>query len=79
MTDPISGPSYSAPLPSHAPHTQDVPLLCKQMQSQTTTLADQLKQLQNDPSLATQESFLREVAKNGEHLNSTVEKSILVR
>lgn len=78
MSEPISGPS-------HTPHEptpisgQNVPLLCKQMQSQVIELTDHLQKVLDDPSLSTQPPFLNEFLANANHLNQTVEQSILLR
>jgi hypothetical protein len=79
MSEPISGGSYNTPLQPPVPSTLNVPLLSKQMQSQASTLADQLQKIVVDPSLSTQESFLHEFTENGNQLNQTVEQAILMR
>jgi hypothetical protein len=76
MTEPI-GPSHHIPL---SPSTvANIPLLSNQMQKQVLALAEHLQKILEDPSLSTQESFLREVTTNGNQLNQTVEQSLLIR
>jgi hypothetical protein len=76
MTEPMD-PSSHAHMPP--PAALNVPLLAKQMQEQTLTLAGQLQKILEDPSLSAQETFLREVTTNGSQLNKTVEQSLLIR
>ena len=74
MSEPIS--PISQPTPQQSPN---IPALSRQMQSQVMALADHLQKVMEDPSLATQSSFLNEFASNASHLNHTVEQAILVR
>jgi hypothetical protein len=79
MAEPISPlpqPTPAHPVPKALPN---VPALSKQMQDQVMTLADQLQKVLDDPSLATQRSFLNEFASNVSHLNRTVDQALLVR
>ncbi len=57
----------------------NVPLLSKQMQEQVLSLADQLQKVLEDPTLATQKTFLDEFAHHGTHLNQIVDQAILLR
>lgn len=78
MSEPI-GPSYGSPLQHTSSGIPNVPVLSKQMQSQTMALAEQLQKILDDPSLSTQQSFLNEVTANGTQLSHTVEQAILIR
>ncbi len=79
MAEPI-GP-LPQPAPAHgAPQAlPNVPVLSRQMQDQVMTLADELQKILDDPTLATQRSFLSEFASNASHLNRTVDQALLVR
>jgi len=76
MAEPIRPASQSLSSPQA---TANVPLLSKQMREEVTAMADQLQRLVNDPSLATQPSFLDEFAKNATQLNRTVDQAIQAR
>lgn len=79
MSEPLAGPSFNAPLqpPSIADH--NIPLLSKQIQSQALALAGHLQKILDNPSLASQESFLKDFKECGNQLNQTVQQAVLVR
>ena len=57
----------------------NVPHLSKLMQEQAMLLADQLKQILDNPTLTAQAAFLRDVTQNGQQLHKTVEQAIQLR
>lgn len=57
----------------------NVPHLSKQMQEQALFLADQLKQILDNPALTAQTAFLRDFTQNGQQLHKTVEQAIQLR
>lgn len=67
MSEPVGPPS---PLPP--PQAPNLPELAHQLHTQTITLADQLQQILNDPTLTTQSDFLQQIAGNATQLNQTV-------
>jgi len=73
---PIPQPPPSHPALRSAPN---VPALSKQMRDQVLNLADHLQKIMDDPTLATQQSFLNEFASNASNLDRTVDQAILVR
>lgn len=78
-------PEPIAPLPPQPPShpglnvTSNVPALSKQMQDQVLGLADHLQKIMDDPTLATQQSFLNAFASNASNLCQTVDQAIRVR
>ncbi len=67
MSEPI-GPSAPLPPPS-APNLAE---LAHQIHAQALTLADQLQQVLNDPTLTTQPDFLQQIAETATQLNQSV-------
>lgn len=79
MAEPIRSvpqPTPAYPSPKAPPN---VPALSKQMQDQVLKLADHLQKVLDDPTLASQQSFLKEFAYNVSHLNRTIDQALLVR
>ncbi len=79
MSDAITGPSGGAPLEPSAPKSVNVPLLCKEMQSSVLGLANQLRQVQEDPKLAEHTPFLQGFHETAMALNKTVEQALTMR
>jgi hypothetical protein len=78
MVEPI-GP-LPHPTPLFGPKApSNVVALSKQMHDQALKLADQLQKVLEDPTLASQQPFLKEFASNVSHLNRTVDQALLVR
>ena len=73
---PIPQPPPAHPTQSSAPN---VPALSKQMRDQVLTLADHLQKIMDDPTLASEHSFLNEFASNVSNLDRTVDQSMLLR
>jgi hypothetical protein len=79
MAEPIS--PIPQPFPSHPmPEAYaNVPALSQQMRNQVSALADHLQKILDDPTLATQQTFLNEFVNNVSRLNRTVDQALLVR
>ncbi len=79
MSEPVAGPSFNAPLQPSNIADQNIPLLSKQIKKEALALADQLQKILENPSLSSQESFLKDFNECGNQLNKTVEQAVLVR
>jgi hypothetical protein len=79
MAEPIGPLPQPTPLYPGPKAPPNVVALSKQMHDQALKLADQLQKVLEDPTLAAQQSFLKEFASNASHLNRTVDQALLVR
>jgi hypothetical protein len=73
----VSGTSSSQPTPPFGNTSPNVPQIAKQMQTQTTALAEHLQEVLGNPYTSTTDSsFLQQFAENSHNLNGTVKQAM---